>query len=366
MELLICAVITIALWWGTGWPLVWCVAAVVLGWVALRGGGIGNLFTGISNAVGGTFAFIRRLVVFITVFAAIMVVASRFISVTPAAATGEIAPHGWLIWRWGFVGIPAIAMVLCALIAAYVAAQAAQGNATPAARIVVGSLVIILVMRWIPQTVAGVMPTENVGGTPTPTWNATDAAIAKAYKEGGAAKVLGATVTTVAIGNSPDVKKRGAIGSSVCRVAHWGFGERLWFGVCGDKKKSPKPKTTATRTATTSDSTVEVVAEAEPAIQPAVYHPPVPAVTVIRIGREKKLYRFSPDNGCTEPIRLEGNWADEPQGGGEIIFFSVDTGREVLRDWPGKRGVAQIYPGYYTVCAAEDSVAWGVEITYPN
>ena len=88
--------------------------------------------------------------------------------------------------------------------------------------------------------------------------------------------------------------------------------------------------------------------------------PAAPARTTVvkKIGQSKTLYRFGTDGCVTLPLR--GGWSDYPKGG-EIVFYSLETGQEVLRDKPGTVSGSSLPAGEYRICRY-DPAAWGVEI----
>lgn len=92
--------------------------------------------------------------------------------------------------------------------------------------------------------------------------------------------------------------------------------------------------------------------------------PPAAATTAVvvreKLGKEKRLYRFSDFGGTSIAVELRSDVDFYPKGG--AVTITPPSPGKPWRDTPGtanNRGALQ--PGTYTVCKA-NSDAWGVEI----
>jgi hypothetical protein len=88
--------------------------------------------------------------------------------------------------------------------------------------------------------------------------------------------------------------------------------------------------------------------------------PVAPTAPTVKVGKEKQLYRFSKDTGCVS-VTLRSDAEFYPKGG-EIIITPPKPGKP----WNDEPGTVHTLPrqeaGEFTVCAEEDSDAWGVDI----
>ena len=271
---------------------------------------------------GGMFRGMWSMVVSIAVFTGLMMVATYFMSVSNSYATHQFVNMGWRFWLWpsGYA-LDLLLWTSVAFLAAWVAGRAAHGNARIAGTIFAVAALVIFGMMWLPTTTKNVVPVGNAA------WVEADKALAK----DGAVSVVALVATTLVAGKPTDLKTNGVVGSSARRA--W----RFLFG-------------------TTAERAVAKLQAATSSTAPAA--PVRTTVVVKKIGQSKTLYRFGTDGCVTLPLR--GGWSDYPKGG-EIVFYSLETGQEVLRDKPGTVSGSSLPAGEYRICRY-DPAAWGVEI----
>lgn len=213
MELAIWVVLTLILWFSLDLPLIYCVAIVAILWVMLKGGGVGNAFSGIAKAIGGTIEFLKRLAVGIPVFVAIMMLVNRMTGISPVQVTRRFQVLGPMPWNWrADIGLPILLFVCLGFLAVGASVKVAQGNWKIAAWIFGGSAITICWMLYLPKT------GDAMGRT---TMENADKRFAQ---EGIVAPVVKGAGVLVA-GQPEDLRKRGLIGSSYKRAKEYLFGE---------------------------------------------------------------------------------------------------------------------------------------------
>jgi hypothetical protein len=308
----------------TSIPFIWAAAGVLGVYLLWRFGLPGTVRTA-GHGVGGFFGSLRSLIVAYAVFCGVIMIADRLTGVSAVFAATQLQTLGWRFWGWpAHVGLPVILWVCTAFLAAHVASKAAHGDWQKAGTIFAASALVIFGMMYLPTTTQNVVP---VGAT---AWVELDNTLAK----DGAVSVVATRATTLVAGKPSDLKENGVIGSTVRR------GWRFLFGTTAERAVA---KLQAASSSTASTSTV-------------VYAAPAPRV--VKIGQSKTLYRFGPDGCVTLPLR--GGWSSYPKGG-EIVFYSLETGQEVLRDKPGTVSGSSLPAGEYRICRY-DPAAWGVEV----
>ncbi|MCC7160386.1 hypothetical protein IT399_01510 [Candidatus Nomurabacteria bacterium] len=311
MELGIWVLVTLVLWFTLDIPLIYCLAIVAIAWIMIKGGGIGNAFNGIKNAVGGVVDFTKRLIIFVPVFLGMTLIMTLASGISPHNATRRLQVLGPMPWNWhSNPDMPLVLFVCLMFLVTMASVKVAYGDWKLALKIFGGSASILIVILYLPKTREAMGPTTLAGP---------DGADEKIAKEGVVAPVVKGAGTLLA-GQPDDLKKRGLVGSSYHRAKEYLFGE--------EPPPTPPP--------------------------PAA--PPVAPPTQKQV---RRLYLFT-DND-TIAVKIHLGEVDFYPKGGEVLI----TPPSPLKSWLDKPGTInprrEFPPGVYTVKRV-DPGATGIEI----
>lgn len=290
-------------------------------YLSWRNGWFGGATTA-TRTGGGMFGGMWSMVVSITVFTGLVMVATRFIGVSNNYTTHQMVVLGWRPWLWPQgLAIDLLLWVSVAFIAAWIAGRAAHGNAKIAGIIFGTAAIIIFGMMWLPNTTRNVVP---VGSN---AWAETDANITEA----GVVSVATQATTRLVTGKPTDLETNGVVGSSARRAWRFLFGTSAQRAVA--KLRSAAPATRSTMVY------VRASASAASTRPKQVFHP------------------FSTD-GCYETdLGYETQWEPKDMG----MRVHDPSGNSHVERLGTKSPVSAFGPGHWRFCA-EDPGATGVVI----